>query len=62
MDKFPRKRSAFKVWIEGRNKELQTFIANRNADIKRKYKSPKWDVEEFKHYDFSREQFDEDLD
>ena len=29
MDKFPRKRSAFKEWIEGRNKELQDFIANR---------------------------------
>ena len=95
MDKFPRKRSAFKVWIEGRNKELQDFMANRKisypelgeqldclwhdiddgilpgkegrfyrriADIKRKYKSPKWDVEEFKHYDFSKEQFDEDID
>ena len=32
MDKFPRKRSAFKVWIEGRNKELQNFIANRKIN------------------------------
>ena len=32
MDKFPRKRSAFKVWIEGRNKELQNFLANRKIN------------------------------
>jgi len=95
MDKFPRKRSAFKVWIEGRNKELQAFIANRKinypelgdqldaiwhdiddgilpgkegrfyrilADNKRRYKSPKWDVDEFIKYDFSKHEFDEDLD
>ena len=32
MDKFPRKRSAFKVWIEGRNKELTNFLANRKIN------------------------------
>ena len=32
MDKFPRKRSAFRVWIEGRNKELQNYIANRKIN------------------------------
>ena len=95
MDKFPRKRSAFKVWIEGRNKELQDFLANRKINYpeigeqldaiwhdidtgvlpgkegkfykllaanKQKFKAPKWDVDEFINYDFSKEQFDEDLD
>ncbi len=83
MDKFPRKRSAFRVWIEGRNKELQDFYGKRKINYpelgeqldciwhdiddgilpgKEGRFSPKWDVEEFKHYDFSKEQFDEDLD
>ena len=95
MDKFPRKRSAFKVWIEGRNKELQDFLANRKINYpeigeqldaiwhdidtgvlpgkegkfykllaanKQKFRAPKWDIDEFIHYDFSKEQFDEDLD
>ena len=95
MDKFPRKRSAFKVWIEGRNKELTNFLANRKINYpeigeqldalwhdidkgilpgkegkfynllaanNQRYRAPKWDVDEFIHYDFSKEQFDEDLD
>ena len=32
MDKFPRKRSAFRVWIEGRNKELQDFYGKRKIN------------------------------
>ena len=95
MDKFPRKRSAFKVWIEGRNKELQDFLANRKINYpeigeqldaiwhdidtgvlpgkegkfykllaanKQKFKAPQWDVDEFIRYDFSKDEFDEDLD
>lgn len=95
MDKFPRKRSAFKVWIEGRNKELQNFLANRKINYpeigeqldaiwhdidtgvlpgkegkfykllaanKQKFKAPQWDVDEFIRYDFSKHEFDEDLD
>tara|TARA_B100000927_G_C16313836_1_gene408531 strand:+ start:424 stop:711 length:288 start_codon:yes stop_codon:yes gene_type:complete len=95
MDKFPRKRSAFKVWIEGRNKELQNFLANRKINYpeigeqldaiwhdidtgvlpgkegkfykllaanKQRFKAPQWDVDEFIRYDFSKHEFDEDLD
>ena len=95
MDKFPRKRSAFKVWIEGRNKELQDFLANRKINYpeigeqldaiwhdidtgvlpgkegkfykllaanKQRFKAPQWDVDEFIRYDFSKHEFDEDLD
>lgn len=95
MDKFPRKRSEFRLWIDSRNKQLQDFIANRKThypeigeqldalwhDIddgilpgkegkfyrmikgnKELYRSPNWDVDEFIHYDFSKEEFIEDLD
>ncbi len=35
---------------------------NLLAANKQRYRAPKWDVDEFIHYDFSKEQFDEDLD
>jgi len=32
MDKFPKKRSEFRIWIDQRNKEVQNYFANRKLN------------------------------